>query len=348
MHIYVGMSGGVDSSLTAALLKEQGHQVTGVYMKNWAQEWSIFDCPWAEDLYDANRVADQLNIPFKVFDLREQYRDKVVNYMLAEYQAGRTPNPDVMCNQEMKFGVFLQLALGDGAEAVATGHYARLQSGLLKTGLDQNKDQSYFLYRIKRSALPKIVMPIGDYQKPQVRQMAADRGLLTAKKKDSQGICFVGKVDLKKFLQQYITTEPGPVIDETGKEIGVHDGALYYTIGQRQGLAIGGGKPFFVVGKDMAKNMVFVTTDPHDPQLWRSGAVIDQTHWLGSQPDFSRTYGVRVRYRAPLVQTKLSYDSDQKIRLDFLQPQRAIAPGQSAVIYQDDLVLGGGIIVSAA
>src|SRR5690606_10662105 len=209
MKIYVGMSGGVDSSLTAALLKEQGHQVTGVYMKNWAEEWSIFDCPWADDLDDASKVAQQLDIPFKVFDLRQQYHDKVVSYMLQEYQAGRTPNPDIMCNQEMKFGVFMDLALEDGAEAIATGHYARVEQGNLYAGHDKNKDQSYFLYRVKPDKLNKVYMPIGQYDKPVVRQMAADRGLITASKKDSQGICFIGKVDMKDFLRQYIQAEPG-------------------------------------------------------------------------------------------------------------------------------------------
>lgn len=346
MNIYVGMSGGVDSSLTAALLKEQGHQVTGVYMKNWAEEWSIFDCPWADDLEDASKVAEQLEIPFKVFDLRQQYHDKVVRYMLDEYQAGRTPNPDIMCNQEMKFGVFMDLAFEDGAEAVATGHYARVKNGLLYAGLDTNKDQSYFLYRVKPERLSRIMMPIGEFDKPLVRQMAAQRGLVTADKKDSQGICFIGKVDMKDFLRQYIQAEPGEVIDEHGKVVGYHQGAIFYTVGQRSGMGIGGGKPYYVTGKDMAKNQVFVTTDQKDKDLWASSILISQLHWLTEPPHAGQKYGIRPRYRSPLLMADVKIEGDQaEIVLE--EPARAIAEGQSVVIYDGDLVVGGGIIVDS-
>lgn len=344
MKIYVGMSGGVDSSLTAALLKEQGHEVTGVYLKNWAKEWDIFDCPWADDLHDASQVAEQLEIKLKVFDVQDQYRHYVVDYMVAEYKAGRTPNPDIMCNQEMKFGVFLKLALDDGAEAIATGHYARIENGSLLAGLDKNKDQSYFLYRIKPDSLNKAFMPIGQYTKPDVRKMAADRGLVTASKKDSQGICFIGKVPLKKFLQQYVQGEPGAVIDQHGKVVGEHDGAIFYTIGQRSGLGIGGGLPYFITGKDIVKNEIYVTTNPQDHDLWRDTVTINQLHWLNQAPDLNKPYQLRARYRAPLVEAKITQNDSMSMTFNLQSPVRAIAPGQSAVLYDGDKVVGGGII----
>ena len=344
MKIYVGMSGGVDSSLTAAILKEQGHEVVGVYLKNWAKEWDIFDCPWADDLHDASQVAEQLGIELKVFDVQKDYHHHVVDYMLAEYKAGRTPNPDIMCNQEMKFGVFMKLALEDGADAIATGHYARIENGQLLAGLDKNKDQSYFLYRIRPDSLSKAFMPIGQYTKPEVRKVAAERGLVTASKKDSQGICFIGKVPLKKFLQQYVQGEPGKVIDQHGKAVGEHDGAIFYTIGQRSGLGIGGGQPYFITGKDMTKNEIYVTTDPQDDELWRDSATINQLHWLNGAPEQGRAYQVRARYRAPLVEATISEMNEDSMSLDLQQPVRAIAPGQSVVIYNGDKVVGGGII----
>lgn len=346
MKIYVGMSGGVDSSLTAALIKEQGHEVVGVYLKNWAKEWDIFDCPWADDLHDASRVAEQLGIELKVFDVQKDYRKYVVDYMLSEYQAGRTPNPDIMCNQEMKFGVFLRLAQDEGADAIATGHYARIEDGQLLAGVDKNKDQSYFLYRISPDALPKAFMPIGQFTKPVVREMAAQRNLVTASKKDSQGICFIGKVKLKDFLKQYVDSEPGMVIDQHGVVVGEHDGAIYYTIGQRSGLGIGGGLPYFITGKNMDKNEIYVTTDPQDPNLWRNTVSINQLHWLNNKPDEDTTYQVRVRYRAPLVDASITHLSTDSITLALKAPQRAISPGQSVVIYEGDRVVGGGVITA--
>lgn len=274
--IYVGMSGGVDSSVTAALLKEQGYEVIGVYMKNWSQDLPGFACPWKEDYQDAKRVAVQLGINFKLYDFEAQYKQKVVDYMLEEYKAGRTPNPDIMCNAEVKFKLFLNTALDEGAEHIATGHYARIDRekpkvhrAQLLTAKDSSKDQSYFLYRVTEEALSKTLMPIGEFtSKDEVRALAKKMGLATANKKDSQGICFVGKVGIKEFLQQYVTTQPGPIVDQTGKVIGQHDGAIYYTIGQRHGLQVGGGLPFYVIGKDMAKNEVYVTTDLSSSNLW--------------------------------------------------------------------------------
>ncbi len=344
-HVYVGMSGGVDSSVTAALLLQQGYTVTGVYMKNWTQDLPGMKCPWADDLADAKRVAVQLGIPFKVFDFQQEYKQQVVDYMIAEYKAGRTPNPDIMCNQEIKFNLFLRTALEDGADMVATGHYARVQDGKLLTGLDKNKDQSYFLYRVTQDALERTLMPIGELTKPEVRKQAAELGLVTAEKKDSQGICFVGKVGIKEFLQQYVTAEPGDIIDKkTGAVIGQHDGAIYYTIGQRHGLNVGGGLPYYVTGKDMAKNQVFVTTDLNDEALWLKKVRLNQVHWINGQPDLAKTYQVRLRYRAPLIDCRLELQGEDLL-VHLSDAERAITAGQSAVIYDGDHVVGGGIVV---
>ncbi len=340
----VAMSGGVDSSLTAALLLEQGYHVSGAYMKNWAESDDELDCPWAQDVYDASQVAEQLGISFQVFDLRKEYHDRVVDYMVAEYKAGRTPNPDIMCNQEMKFGLFWQLAQANGADGMATGHYSQIKDGKLHTGIDANKDQSYFLYRAPVEALAQSHMPIGSLTKPQVRQEAAKRNLFTASKKDSQGICFIGKIKLKDFLQRYMTVEPGPLVDQHGHEVGQHQGAVFYTIGQRNGMGVGGGLPYFVTGKDMATNTVFVTTNPADPHLWQTDMTIDQTHWLGPAPDPAKLYTARIRYRGPLVQAQLTPLASGQWQVHLNQPQRALALGQSVVVYDGDLVIGGGVI----
>jgi tRNA-specific 2-thiouridylase len=345
--VYVGMSGGVDSSVTAALLLQQGYGVTGVYMKNWSQDLPGFDCPWKEDYQDAKRVAVHLGIPFRLYDFETQYRQKVVDYMVAEYIAGRTPNPDVMCNQEIKFKLFLETALEDGADAIATGHYARIEDGKLLTGLDGNKDQSYFLYRVTEDALRHSLMPIGDYEKPEVRKLAHEFGLSTADKKDSQGICFVGKVGIKDFLLHELGEQLiGDIIDQHGKTIGEHDGALFYTIGQRHGLSVGGGLPYYVIGKDMAKNEIYVTTDLQDEKLWTNRLRLTSLHWINEEPKLSVQYHVRTRYRAPLVaalQVTKSSEAVWELALD--EDIRAVTPGQSAVIYDGPQVLGGGIIV---
>lgn len=343
--VFVGMSGGVDSSVTAALLKEQGYDVTGVYMKNWSQDLPGFVCPWKEDYQDAKRVAVQLGIPFKMYDFETEYRQKVVDYMIDEYQAGRTPNPDIMCNQEVKFKLFLETALEDGADFIATGHYARIKDGQLLAGLDKNKDQSYFLYRVTEDALRKSLMPIGELTKPEVREQARKLGLSTAEKKDSQGICFVGKVGIKEFLQQFVKTEPGKIVDGQGKIVGEHDGALFYTIGQRHGLKVGGGLPYYVVGKDMAKNEVYVTTDLQDERLWKDELILTSPHWINQAPTTEGNYTIRTRYRADLVKVKSISEQGNNWRVELADEVRAITPGQSAVIYHDDRVVGGGIVL---
>lgn len=338
--VYVGMSGGVDSSVTAALLKEQGYDVTGVYMKNWSQDIPGFVCPWKEDYQDAKRVAVQLGIDFKVYDFEKEYRQKVVDYMVAEYRAGRTPNPDIMCNQEVKYKIFLETALEDGADMIATGHYARIKDGQLFTGLDPKKDQSYFLYRVTEEALKKSLMPIGEMEKPEVRKIAKKLDLATADKKDSQGICFVGKVGIKEFLLNEIGPQPhGPIVDQTGKVIGEHDGALFYTIGQRHGLDIGGGLPYYVVKKDMKGNTLHVTTKLDDKELWSKDLKLEDIHWINKPPKKGQKLKARLRYRGPLIDCQ---NHDNMLTLD--QEQRGLASGQSAVLYDGDLVLGGGIL----
>lgn len=341
--VYVGMSGGVDSSVTAALLKEQGYDVTGVYMKNWSRDLPGFRCPWKEDYQDAKRVAVQLGIGFKLYDFEKQYRQKVVDYMVAEYRAGRTPNPDIICNQEVKFKLFLEAALADGAECIATGHYARTKEGRLFTGLDDNKDQSYFLYRVTEDALRRSLMPIGDLEKSEVRKLAKKLNLATADKKDSQGICFVGKVGIKEFLLNELGPQKaGPIIDQSGRTVGQHDGAIFYTIGQRHGLSVGGGLPYYVVRKDVRKNEVHVTTDLGDKGLWSKEMKLEDLHWINAQPDEKKAYKVRLRYRGPLVECTIKGS-----KLTLKDEQRGLAAGQSAVLYDGDRILGGGVIARA-
>lgn len=346
--VYVGMSGGVDSSVTAALLVQQGYDVTGVFMKNWAQDLPGFKCPWREDLADAKRVAVQLGIPFKIYDFQDQYKQKVVDYMIAEYKAGRTPNPDIMCNQEVKFKLFLETALQDGADLIATGHYARVKDAQLLRAEDDNKDQTYFLYRVTKEALGKTLFPLGEMIKPEVRKKAAELGLITAEKKDSVGICFVGEIGIKEFLENFVESSPGDIVDTaSNKVVGQHEGALFYTIGQRHGLNVGGGMPYYVVGKDMAKNQVFVTTDINDSVLWQSEISLTSLHWIDPDlviPSHSQHLQVRTRHRAPLIDCTVEM-AGERLQVKLKDEIRALTPGQSAVLYDNQVCLGGGIIV---
>lgn len=339
--VYVGMSGGVDSSLSAALLKQQGFKVVGVYMKNWTEDLPGMRCPWADDLADAKRVAVQLGIPFRVYDFQDEYRQKVVDYMIAEYQAGRTPNPDIMCNQEVKFKLFLEVALEQGADMIATGHYAKVEDGRLWRANDQAKDQTYFLYRVTKQALDKTLFPLGELTKIEVRRQAAELSLTTADKKDSQGICFVGSVGIRDFLSNYAETVPGDIIDkESGVVVGRHDGAIFYTLGQRHGLNAGGGMPYYVVGKDMVKNEVYVSRNLNDESMWRRCLELTDIHWIHEAPLAGDQLQVRLRHRGRLLAAKFE---NNKLVLE--EPERAVAAGQSAVLYRGEEVLGGGVVV---
>ncbi|HEX9594922.1 MAG TPA: tRNA 2-thiouridine(34) synthase MnmA [Candidatus Saccharimonadales bacterium] len=346
--VYVGMSGGVDSSVTAALLKDQGHDVTGVFMKNWTRDIGGVICPWRKDLADAKRVAVQLDIPFEVFDFETQYKHKVVDYMLEEIKRGRTPNPDVMCNQEVKFKLFLETAKERGADKIATGHYSRIVKAgskyLLKTGLDDSKDQSYFLYRVTEDALSKSLMPLGEMKKTNVRKLAKQYNLATADKPDSMGICFVGEVGIDSFAEEFISVKPGAVVDrDSGKQLGEHKGAELYTIGQRHGLGLGGGLPYYVTGTNVKANTVTVTTDLDDDSLWRKSFTIGDAHWINGQPDLGKTYDVMIRYRSQPIKARL-FSTGKHVAIELAKPARAVTPGQSAVVYDGDTVLGGGII----
>ena len=346
--VFVGMSGGVDSSLTAAMLVEQGYDVTGVYMKNWSKDLPGFPCPWKEDYQDAKRVAVSLGIPFMMFDFEAEYYSDVVEYMLDGFKAGITPNPDVMCNQEIKFKLFYDLARVKGADFIATGHYAQTRGGTLLRAVDDNKDQTYFLYRVTTEALDHTLFPLGEMTKPQVREEAQKRGLVTANKKESMGICFVGKVGIREFISQFVDgIVPGRILDQHGKDIGEHDGAIYYTIGQRHGLNVGGGLPYYVTGKDMGKNEVYVTSDIADPGLWTDELRLTSAHWIARAPVVGSTYQLRTRHRAALVDCVVlsANDTSADLVLKLDDQIRAATPGQSAVLYEAQECLGGGIIV---
>lgn len=339
--VFVGLSGGVDSSVVALRLKQQGFNVVGVYMKNWSKDLPGFSCPWKQDYMDAKRISVQLGIDFVLFDFEKQYFDKVVKYMIEEYKIGRTPNPDIMCNQEIKFKLFFETALKNGADLIATGHYARAIKGELYAGVDSSKDQSYFLYRIPSSSLLKTYFPLGESNKKQVKLEAKKYGLITANKKESMGICFVGKVGIKEFLKQYVNTEPGPIVDQFGVTIGEHEGAIFYTIGQRHGLRVGGGLPMYVVSKDMKKNIVYVTSQIDDSRLWQSSVKLTSPYWINEPPIAKKIYKVRSRYRAPLVSANFN---ESLKSINFIDPIRAVTPGQSIVVYDDEKVLGGAIV----
>lgn len=343
--VYVGMSGGVDSSVSALLLKEQGFNIVGIYMKNWSQDLPGMKCPWAEDLADAKRVAVKLGIDFQVWDFEDAYREKVVEYMLDEFRKGNTPNPDVMCNQEIKFKLFYEKAMEAGADFIATGHYARVHDSSLLRAVDENKDQTYFLYRISEESLSHTLFPIGEMKKPDVKKLAEKHELHNAYKKESMGVCFVGEVGMKDFLKEYIDFQPGEIREiESEKVLGYHEGAIFYTIGQRHGLYLSGekgvindGMPYYVVKKDVKKNVIYVSKNLNDQNLWSDQLELRDVFLRSDK--INQGVMVRLRHRAPLVPAKF----DGKI-LSFESGLRRPASGQSAVIYDGEVCLGGGII----
>lgn len=392
-RVVIGLSGGVDSSVAAYLLKEQGYEVIGLFMKNWHDDSVTIskECPWLEDSNDAMLVAEKLGIPFQVVDLSVQYKERIVDYMFREYEMGRTPNPDVLCNREIKFDVFLDMALELGAELVATGHYCRKEELVadgktihrLLAGKDSNKDQSYFLCQLSQEQLSRALFPIGDMKKQEVRELASSLGLVTAEKRDSQGLCFVGKVRLPEFLQQKLEPRKGaivqipgdsPVFDEEapdfsnieeelkflskkfqyrvqdGREVGVHQGAHYFTKGQRKGLAVGGTpEPLFVIETDVQQNVIYAGEGKEHPGLFRRALYIreEELHWirtdLALRPGEDMEVDARIRYRQPLQKARL-FRVTTGAYLLFDKPQSAITEGQFAAWYRDEELLGSGVI----
>lgn len=354
--VIVGLSGGVDSSVAALLLIKQGWQVEGLFMKNWEEDDDAEYCAAAEDLKDAQQVADQLGIKLHTVNFASEYWDRVFSYFLEEYQAGRTPNPDILCNSEIKFKAFLDYALGLGADFIATGHYARVKhiagkpSQLIQAE-DNNKDQTYFLYRLNQHQLSHSLFPLGDINKSTVRDMARDAGFDNHRKKDSTGICFIGERRFKDFLSQYLPANPGDILTDKGVVIGQHQGLMYYTLGQRQGLGIGGvqgteNTPWFVAGKNMEHNQLIVVQGHDHPLLMCDYLVAEQLH--NTQDEIFNgpiTCMTRSRHRQPLQAADIRFDND-RCHVEFDQPQRAATPGQSIVFYQDGICLGGGIIES--
>lgn len=353
MHqkVFVGLSGGVDSSVSAALLKEQGFDVTGVFIKTWHPEF--LTCSWIEDRRDAMRVASRLGIPFTTLDLEKEYKEEVVDYMIREYKRGRTPNPDVMCNKVIKFGGFLKFAKENGADYVATGHYARnvfnenTGKQELLEGIDPEKNQSYFLWTLKQEQLEHIIFPVGGMLKTDVRKKAADLELETATKKDSQGLCFIGKVDMKEFLRRYIDTKKGDVVNETGEIVGEHDGSVLYTIGQRQGFTISekttDRKPYYVVAKNIDKNELIVSHNPKESIKSPKEVMLEKESFVSGKRPEEGTYGARIRYRQQMQNVEVRISDDQ-LHVVFDERQEGLSSGQSLVLYKGDVCLGGGVI----
>ncbi|MEY2952157.1 MAG: putative tRNA (5-methylaminomethyl-2-thiouridylate)-methyltransferase [Pseudomonadota bacterium] len=368
----VGLSGGVDSAVSAWLLKQQGHDVVGIFMKNWEDDDSEF-CSSNVDFVDAAAVADVIGIEIEHVNFAADYKDRVFAEFLREYQAGRTPNPDVLCNAEIKFKAFLDHALRLGAQKIATGHYARVREiaghfQLLK-GLDPSKDQSYFLHRLNQAQLGKTLFPVGELHKTQVRQIAREIGLPNARKKDSTGICFIGKRPFREFLGRYIAAAPGPIKDDKGRTLGQHQGLSFYTLGQRQGLGIGGVKargaelkavqarglrgvgahdPWFVARKDLVSNTLWVVQGHDHPWLLSGLLQAQDLSWVAGTPPATGPFAAKTRYRQADAPCHLAYSPDAALRLQFASAQWAVTPGQSAVVYDGDICLGGGVISAAS
>lgn len=356
--VIVGMSGGVDSSVTAWLLQQQGYEVEGLFMFNWAEDEEGY-CEAADDYQNALSVCDELGIPLHRADFSAEYRERVFQSFLDDYEAGYTPNPDVLCNREIKFKSFLDYALRLGADKIATGHYAGLRHGPEQTQLlmakDQNKDQTYFLALVTEEALRRVLFPLAEFSKPEVRAMAAEAGLPNHARKDSTGICFIGERPMRDFLGQYLKSEPGAIfsLDHEGREVGKHQGLLFHTLGQRRGLGLGGMQdaqdaPWFVVRKDLSDNSLWVSQNGEHPQLMSSSATIKDAHWINSAPALPLQCRARMRHRQKLQGCTVQAVADDPSQLSviFDEPQRAVAPGQYIVLYQADVCLGGGSVIA--
>jgi tRNA-specific 2-thiouridylase len=349
--VFVGMSGGVDSAVSAALLKKQGYNVVGVFIRTWHPDF--LKCNEEEERLDAMRVASHLDIPFLTFDFEDVYKKEVADYMISEYKAGRTPNPDVMCNKHVKFGAFLKKAISMGADYVATGHYAQNKNFLLKSP-DPSKDQSYFLWTLKQEQLNKILFPIGGFKKTEVRKLAKKFKLPVAEKKDSQGICFLGAVDLKEFLKHYIKEKRGKVLNAEGEEIGYHDGVVFHTLGERHGFTITKKSPndgaYYVVGKDLKKNILIVSQSPKKflgVSLGISSGNylgLEHTNWISETPKIGKNYQTQIRYHGEFLNCKIENLKSKTAQIVFDKPI-LVASGQSCVLYDKDICLGGGVVI---
>ncbi|MCP3025582.1 tRNA 2-thiouridine(34) synthase MnmA [Halobacillus sp. A5] len=349
-RVVVGMSGGVDSSVSALMLKEQGYDVVGIFMKNWDDTDENGVCTATEDYEDVIRVCNQLDIPYYAVNFEKQYWDKVFTYFLDEYKAGRTPNPDVMCNKEIKFKAFMDHALALGADYLATGHYAQVREvdGTFEMlrGVDNNKDQTYFLNQLSQDVLSKVMFPLGHLEKKEVRRLAEEAGLATAKKKDSTGICFIGERNFKEFLSEYIPAQPGTMQTLDGEVKGEHDGLMYYTLGQRQGLGIGGaGEPWFVVGKNVEDNVLYVGQGYHHEALYSEGLIAVEANWTsGKAPEGSFECTAKFRYRQDDSKVTVTPGADGTYLVTFHERERAVTPGQAVVFYHREVCLGGATI----
>lgn len=354
-RVIVGMSGGVDSSVSALLLLQQGYRVEGLFMKNWDEDDGTEYCTAKSDLADAQAVCDKLGIPLHTANFAAEYWDNVFEHFLAEYRAGRTPNPDILCNREIKFRAFLDYAIALGADYIATGHYVRKATSkghtrLLK-GLDPNKDQSYFLYAVGEAELARTLFPVGELEKPAVRELAQAHDLVTHNKKDSTGICFIGERRFRDFLQQYLPAQPGDIEDTEGHVIGRHSGLMYHTIGQRQGLGIGGmntgtDEPWYVVDKDLGRNVLIAAQGAQNPRLFKRALTVSEIHWINGAPALPFDCCAKARYSQPDQRCQLQSYAGGYVVV-FEQPQRAITPGQSVVFYGGEVCLGGGVIEQA-
>lgn len=357
IRVIVGMSGGVDSSVSALLLMEQGYQVEGLFMKNWDEDDGTEYCTAKEDLADAQSVCDKLGIRLHTANFAAEYWDNVFEHFLHEYQAGRTPNPDILCNREIKFKAFLEYAEMLGADYIATGHYTRMRRDdehtYLLRGLDDNKDQSYFLHAVSEEQLAKTLFPVGELEKPRVREIAEAHDLITHNKKDSTGICFIGERRFRDFLQQYIPAQPGDIVTPENEVIGHHQGLMYHTIGQRQGLGIGGMQgrdetPWYVAGKNLETNQLLAVQGKDHPALFAPALLAEGATWINGQPPASRfRCTAKIRYRQEDQHCEVDALENKQCRVRFDKPQRAIAPGQSVVFYQGDICLGGAVITEA-